>query len=61
MSALVSLGQFVGTLTRQGAELGIAVETVGPDYIFRTNCAGSLTNDAESLLFFWIQRTFGGI
>ena len=54
-----TLSEYVGTLTN-GYEAGVAIETTGPNVIFMTNVATSTTNSSSDLLFFWIEREFGG-
>jgi len=61
MSISTNLSEHVGTLDSFGSELGVAVESNSPSALFITNNIDSLTNTSTNLLFFWIERTFGGI
>jgi hypothetical protein len=54
-----NISEFVNIFEKQ-IDSAIAVETVGPNVIFLTNTATSITNSSIDLLFFWIEREFGG-
>ena len=54
-----NVSEYVGTL-QNGYEVGVGVETTGPNVIFLTNTATTTTNSSTDLLFFWIEREFGG-
>ena len=55
-----NIRELVATLQERNLENGVGVETTGPNVIFITNRPISITNSSTSLLFFWIERTFGG-